>query len=203
MILTHTPKLKKRDRSHPLQEAAKTRRRKQVKAQRAVVGASLDVIKERRSQRPETRTAARAEAVKAGKEKRKQSESAKKAEKAKSAAHTTGRYVTLRIALYWCAEQATDAFAVLLASSSPRVLRPSQSPLPVKRFRSGCALLLWALRDHGCVKRLAQMEFKMRMNQVSKIAYISTLQTLQVMHIRLAATLADTADQATNGCVLQ
>jgi len=75
------------------EEQAKTRRRKQVKAQRAVVGASLDVIKERRSMRPEARSAARAEAIKAGKEKRSAAQSVKKAEKAKTAAHTTGRVV--------------------------------------------------------------------------------------------------------------
>jgi large subunit ribosomal protein L24e len=80
-----------------MQEQAKSRRRKQVKAQRAVVGASLDVIKERRSQRPEARSAARAEAIKAGKEKRSAAQSVKKAEKAKTAAaHSTGRYVAIR-----------------------------------------------------------------------------------------------------------
>lgn len=83
-----------------LQEQAKTRRRKQVKAQRAVVGASLDVIKERRSQRPEARSAARKQAIEDGKKKRAATESAKKAEKAKTAAksaagQTTGRYVHL------------------------------------------------------------------------------------------------------------
>lgn len=82
------------------QEQAKTRRRKQVKAQRAVVGASLDVIKERRSQRPEARSAARKQAIEDGKKKRAATESAKKAEKAKTAAksaagQTTGRYVHL------------------------------------------------------------------------------------------------------------
>lgn len=70
----------------PLQEVAKKRTRRTVKHQRAIVGASLDVIKERRSQRPEARSAARAAAVKEGKEKKAASESAKKAEKAKSAA---------------------------------------------------------------------------------------------------------------------
>lgn len=70
----------------PLQEVAKKRTRRTVKHQRAIVGASLDVIKERRAQRPEARTAARAAAVKEGKEKKAASESAKKAEKAKSAA---------------------------------------------------------------------------------------------------------------------
>ncbi|KZM18797.1 60S ribosomal protein L24 [Ascochyta rabiei] len=68
------------------EEVAKKRTRRTVKQQRAIVGASLDVIKERRSQRPEARTAARAAAVKEGKDKKAASESAKKAEKAKSAA---------------------------------------------------------------------------------------------------------------------
>lgn len=68
-----------------LQEVAKKRTRRTVKHQRAIVGASLDVIKERRSQRPEARAAARSAAVKEGKEKRAAAESKKKAEKAKSA----------------------------------------------------------------------------------------------------------------------
>jgi large subunit ribosomal protein L24e len=84
--------------SQSLQEAAKSRRRRQVKSQRAIVGASLDVIKERRSQRPEARSAARQAAIKEGKEKRTAAQSVKKAEKAKTAAksaagQSTGRYV--------------------------------------------------------------------------------------------------------------
>ncbi|KAK3713803.1 60S ribosomal protein L24 [Vermiconidia calcicola] len=80
------------------EEQAKTRRRRQVKSQRAVVGASLDVIKERRSMRPEARQAARSQATKEGKEKRAAAQSIKKAEKAKSAAgaakgQATGRVV--------------------------------------------------------------------------------------------------------------
>lgn len=71
-----------------LQEVAKKRTRRTVKHQRAIVGASLDVIKERRSQRPEARNAARAAAVKEAKEKKAAAESKKKAEKAKSAANT-------------------------------------------------------------------------------------------------------------------
>jgi hypothetical protein len=70
----------------PLQEVAKKRTRRTVKHQRAIVGASLDVIKERRTQRPEARAAARSAAIKEGKEKKAASESQKKAEKAKSAA---------------------------------------------------------------------------------------------------------------------
>jgi large subunit ribosomal protein L24e len=69
-----------------LQEVAKKRSRRTVKSQRAIVGASLDVIKERRTMRPEARTAARQAAIKEGKEKRAAAQSAKKAEKAKTAA---------------------------------------------------------------------------------------------------------------------
>jgi len=65
------------------EEVAKKRTRRTVKHQRAIVGASLDVIKERRSIRPEARQAARQEAIKLGKEKRKSDEAKKKAEKAK------------------------------------------------------------------------------------------------------------------------
>jgi large subunit ribosomal protein L24e len=57
-----------------------------VKHQRAIVGASLDVIKERRSMRPEARAAARQSAIKQGKEKKAEADAKKKAEKAKSAA---------------------------------------------------------------------------------------------------------------------
>jgi len=68
------------------EEVAKKRSRKTVKHQRAIVGASLDVIKERRAMRPEARQAARAQAIKEGKEKKAAAESKKRAEKAKSAA---------------------------------------------------------------------------------------------------------------------
>ncbi|RDW80172.1 putative ribosomal protein L24.e.A [Coleophoma cylindrospora] len=68
------------------EEVAKKRSRRTVKAQRAIVGASLDVIKERRTQRPEARTAARLAAIKEGKDKKAAAASAKKAEKAKNAA---------------------------------------------------------------------------------------------------------------------
>ncbi|KAF2639368.1 hypothetical protein P280DRAFT_402937 [Massarina eburnea CBS 473.64] len=67
------------------EEVAKKRTRRTVKHQRAIVGASLDVIKERRAQRPEARTAARAAAIKEGKEKKAEAEAKKKSEKAKSA----------------------------------------------------------------------------------------------------------------------
>ncbi|KAF2737574.1 60S ribosomal protein L24a [Polyplosphaeria fusca] len=68
------------------EEVAKKRTRRTVKHQRAIVGASLDVIKERRTMRPEARAAARQQAIKEGKAKKSDAESKKKAEKAKSAA---------------------------------------------------------------------------------------------------------------------
>src|SRR3978361_1817877 len=67
------------------QEVAKKRSRRTVKSQRAIVGASLDVIKERRSMRPEARSAARLAAVKEAKDKKQAAAAAKKAEKAKTA----------------------------------------------------------------------------------------------------------------------
>ncbi|KAJ5365615.1 Ribosomal protein L24e-like protein [Penicillium concentricum] len=72
------------------EEVAKKRTRRVVKNQRGIVGASLDVIKERRSQRPEAREAARKQAIKDAKEKKAASASAKKAEKAKTAASKGG-----------------------------------------------------------------------------------------------------------------
>jgi len=68
------------------EEVAKKRSRRTVKHQRAIVGASLDLIKEKRGIPPAARAAARAQAVKEGKEKKAAAESKKKAEKAKSAA---------------------------------------------------------------------------------------------------------------------
>ncbi|KAL6857983.1 60S ribosomal protein L24 [Amphichorda felina] len=68
------------------EEVAKKRTRRTVKAQRAIVGASLDVIKEKRAQRPEVRSAARLQAIKESKEKKAATQAAKKAEKAKNAA---------------------------------------------------------------------------------------------------------------------
>ncbi|AGO11022.1 AaceriAFR477Cp [[Ashbya] aceris (nom. inval.)] len=67
------------------EEVAKKRSRKTVKAQRAVVGASLELIKERRSLKPEIRKAKRDEKAKADKEKKKADKAARKADKAKSA----------------------------------------------------------------------------------------------------------------------
>ena len=76
------------DKNICLQEVAKKRTRRTVKHQRAIVGASLDVIKEQRSQRPEARAAARQAAIVDGKEKKAAAESKKKLEKAKTAAST-------------------------------------------------------------------------------------------------------------------
>ncbi|KAH6648726.1 60S ribosomal protein L24 [Truncatella angustata] len=67
------------------EEAAKKRTRRTVKAQRAIVGASLDVIKERRTMRPEARSAQRSQALKDAKEKKAAADAAKKEEKAKRA----------------------------------------------------------------------------------------------------------------------
>ncbi|OTB02884.1 hypothetical protein M426DRAFT_190226 [Hypoxylon sp. CI-4A] len=78
------------------EEVAKKRTRRTVKSQRAIVGASLDVIKEKRSMRPEARSAARAQAIKESKEKKAESAAAKKSEKAKSAA-TASKGQTQRI----------------------------------------------------------------------------------------------------------
>jgi len=68
------------------EEVTKKRTRRTVKSQRPIVGISLDVIKEKRSMRPEAREAARKQAIKDGKAKKAEAESKKKAEKAKTAA---------------------------------------------------------------------------------------------------------------------
>ncbi|KAI1463692.1 ribosomal protein L24e-domain-containing protein [Daldinia caldariorum] len=78
------------------EEVAKKRTRRTVKSQRAIVGASLDVIKEKRSMRPEARSAARAQAIKESKEKKAAAAAAKKSEKAKKAT-TAAKGQTQRI----------------------------------------------------------------------------------------------------------
>ncbi|KAI1436921.1 ribosomal protein L24e [Xylaria sp. CBS 124048] len=78
------------------EEAAKKRTRRTIKSQRAIVGASLDVIKEKRSIRPEVRSAARLQAIKESKEKKAESRAAKNSEKAKNAA-TAAKGQTQRI----------------------------------------------------------------------------------------------------------
>lgn len=68
------------------EEVAKKRSRRAVKAQRPIVGASLELIKERRAVKPDVRKAQREEKKKADKEKRKAERSTRRAEKAKNAA---------------------------------------------------------------------------------------------------------------------
>ncbi|GMM30554.1 ribosomal 60S subunit protein L24B [Martiniozyma asiatica (nom. inval.)] len=68
------------------EESSKKRSRKTVKHQRAIVGASLDLIKERRSLKPEQRKAKKAESLQAAKDKKKADKEKRKAEKAKLAA---------------------------------------------------------------------------------------------------------------------
>lgn len=68
------------------EEVSKKRSRKAVKHQRPVVGASLELIKERRSVKPDVRKAQREEKKKADKEKRKTDRATRKADKAKLAA---------------------------------------------------------------------------------------------------------------------
>lgn len=70
------------------QEIAKKRTRRTVKQQRGIVGAPLELIKDRRGQRPEAREAARKEALTKAKAAKSDKESKKKAEKAKSAKET-------------------------------------------------------------------------------------------------------------------
>ncbi|TPX66164.1 hypothetical protein SpCBS45565_g04686 [Spizellomyces sp. 'palustris'] len=66
------------------EEVSKKRTRRTVKAQRAVVGASLDAIKAKRAQKPEVRAAQRQQALRQAKEKKQADEQKKKVEKAKS-----------------------------------------------------------------------------------------------------------------------
>ena len=65
------------------EEVAKKRTRRTVKHQRAVVGASWEAIRAKRNQKPEVRAAARAAALRDGKDKKKQEDASKKATKAK------------------------------------------------------------------------------------------------------------------------
>ncbi|KAF9908636.1 60S ribosomal protein L24 [Linnemannia zychae] len=67
------------------EEVTKKRTRRTVKHQRAVVGASWEAIRAKRNQKPEVRAAARAAALRDGKEKKKAENATKKAEKAKNA----------------------------------------------------------------------------------------------------------------------
>ncbi|KAG7664506.1 RPL24 [[Candida] subhashii] len=68
------------------EEAAKKRTRKTIKHQRAIVGASLELIRERRNQKPADRKAAREAKLAKDKESKKAAKAARKADKAKLAA---------------------------------------------------------------------------------------------------------------------
>ncbi len=63
------------------EEVAKKRSRRTVKHQRAIVGASLDVIKEKQGQRPEARHAVREQAIRDAKDRKRKEESKKKQER--------------------------------------------------------------------------------------------------------------------------
>ncbi|KAH3661136.1 hypothetical protein OGATHE_005469 [Ogataea polymorpha] len=92
------------------EEVSKKRTRKAVKHQRAVVGASLDLIKERRALKPEQRKATREVAAIKEKEKKKARKEKKKAEKAAQVA--TGAKISK--------QQAKGAFQKVHATSRYR-----------------------------------------------------------------------------------
>ncbi|KAI9329920.1 ribosomal protein L24e-domain-containing protein [Zopfochytrium polystomum] len=75
-------RLHKKDKT---EEVTKKRSRRTVKAQRAVVGASLDAIKAKKNQKPELRATLRQKAISEAKEKKKEAEKKKKEAKAKVA----------------------------------------------------------------------------------------------------------------------
>ncbi|KAJ1557060.1 60S ribosomal protein L24, partial [Cladochytrium tenue] len=70
-------RLHKKDKT---EEVAKKRTRRTVKAQRAVVGASIEAIKAKKNQKPELRATLRQKALNDAKEKKKAEQDKKKAE---------------------------------------------------------------------------------------------------------------------------
>ncbi|EMR11438.1 hypothetical protein PNEG_00457 [Pneumocystis murina B123] len=76
------------------EEVAKKRTRRTLKFQRAIVGASLEVIREKQNQREEVRMEARRKAIKDGKEKKQAQENLKRANKAKLAINARGSVVS-------------------------------------------------------------------------------------------------------------
>ncbi|CCH58682.1 hypothetical protein TBLA_0A08930 [Henningerozyma blattae CBS 6284] len=90
------------------EEVSKKRTRKTVKAQRAIVGASLELIKERRALKPEVRKAQRESKAKADKEKKKAAKAARKTEKAKLGGSTQSKVSK---------QQAKGAFQKVAATS--------------------------------------------------------------------------------------
>ena len=106
-----------------------------MKSQRAVVGASLDAIKAKRTQKPEVRAAQRQQALRTAKEKKKVEEDKKKAEKAK-----VGFEMSFSVRM-----EADDRFKISLLlplvpvvrhprppSNNPRDSLPRFRPSPVK-----------------------------------------------------------------------
>ncbi|KAJ1726638.1 60S ribosomal protein L24, partial [Coemansia biformis] len=77
--LAWTPIFRKLQRKGVSEEVVKKRTRRAVKYNRAVVGASWDAINARRTEKPEIRAAARAEAVSKAKEQRKDEAAKRKA----------------------------------------------------------------------------------------------------------------------------
>lgn len=69
------------------EEVHKRRARKTIKHERAIVGASLDLIKQRRTQKPEARKAQRESDLAAAKEQKKIEKAKRKAAKAKTVAN--------------------------------------------------------------------------------------------------------------------
>ncbi|KAG5440248.1 hypothetical protein PCANB_001818 [Pneumocystis canis] len=76
------------------EEAVKKRSKRIIRHQRAIVGATLEMIHERRNQKEEVRIAARQMAIKDGKEKKRAQENLKRANKAKLASISRGTVVS-------------------------------------------------------------------------------------------------------------
>eukprot|EP00274_Cyanoptyche_gloeocystis_P008618 CAMPEP_0196655242 /NCGR_PEP_ID=MMETSP1086-20130531/4985_1 /TAXON_ID=77921 /ORGANISM="Cyanoptyche gloeocystis , Strain SAG4.97" /LENGTH=118 /DNA_ID=CAMNT_0041987447 /DNA_START=208 /DNA_END=564 /DNA_ORIENTATION=+ len=82
--LNWTQLYRKMHKKGATEEVAKKRTRRTTKVQRAIVGASLDVIKQKRAMKPEQRAAAREAALREIKERNRAKQDAKKQEKAKT-----------------------------------------------------------------------------------------------------------------------
>ncbi|CCJ29311.1 unnamed protein product [Pneumocystis jirovecii] len=76
------------------EEVAKKRSRRTIKHQRAIVGASLEMIMEKRNQREEVRLSLRQIAIKDAKEKKRAHENQKRADKARLALASRGSNVS-------------------------------------------------------------------------------------------------------------
>lgn len=77
---------RRQHRKGTVEETKRRRTKKTVKSQRAVVGASLDVIKERRSVKPEVRKAEREKAISKAKEQKKAAEAKRRENRTKQPA---------------------------------------------------------------------------------------------------------------------